>query len=818
MKKILIIIQILFNYTVMAQIGINTTGARPDASAMLDVTASNKGILIPRMTTAQKLAIVNPKEGLLVYDIDAKQFSYCLTPFTGATINCNWVNFGNNTTTSSGNAWSVLGNAGTDTTTQYIGTSDNKSLFFRINNKPYGRFGTNGNIAIGRSTLIKAFMDDGYGNIQNTTNAIAIGDSALSNLFYSYKYFGVEPSSIAIGTRALQKNIYNNNNNIAIGYEAQMKQEGAFNTAIGYQALRNNIGSANLAFGNFALFNNTTGSYNIGVGYNSLKNNNGSYNVAIGNNANNGSASTSNLVSMGYNANAGTNGVAIGAASAATTNATAIGYNAMAQAMGAVAIGDEALLNNTAAGNVGIGSKALKTSVNGEANTVVGFQAGTALGNSSHNTFIGYAAGGALQTGSGNTFLGNATGATLLSGQNNIFVGNKVGYNITQGDSNIVIGSHLGDYLSKYVKIGRDGYKYGFGIPDNEVPAQTLVVGGGVKIKGKEAGYDSYIAANTTGNSVSTWIRSGGMLGEVNIGDMLCAGVNIGVHPNVTTSIGGQNQITVGGTYYNVGINNSNPQATLSVIKRPNEISNDGALAVKGTTYMSHFAYSAAEDTYIRGGKDGSKVIINDGNLGNVGIGTNNPTTKLDVRGQVRIVDGSQANSKVLTSDADGNASWQAPAPMPSVSCRGLTVGPNIIPSGDFFGGYPLDFYKLAWSSTEHQQAGAYYDQQANNFYIPSDGVYLINAKVGLRAGFNNGGYLNFGIFKNNANVAEVRLFDGRSQSNLITSQVQTVRFFHTGDRIDFRVAQYSFDGLAIELLSMPNTREAYCSITKLSN
>ncbi|WP_051605551.1 hypothetical protein [Sediminibacter sp. Hel_I_10] len=44
---------------------------------------------------------------------------------------------------------------------------------------------------------------------------------------------------------------------------------------------------------------------------------------------------------------------------------------------------------------------------------------------------------------------------------------------------------------------------------------------------------------------------------------------------------------------------------------------------------------------------------------GNVGIGTSSPTAKLDIAGTVKIVDGTEGAGKVLTSDADGNASWQ---------------------------------------------------------------------------------------------------------------------------------------------------------------
>jgi hypothetical protein len=60
---------------------------------------------------------------------------------------------------------------------------------------------------------------------------------------------------------------------------------------------------------------------------------------------------------------------------------------------------------------------------------------------------------------------------------------------------------------------------------------------------------------------------------------------------------------------------------------------------------------------------------------GNVGIGTNNPTQKLDIDGQVRIRGGAPGVGKVLTSTADGTASWANPA---SSSNWTLVSGDNI--------------------------------------------------------------------------------------------------------------------------------------------
>ena len=47
---------------------------------------------------------------------------------------------------------------------------------------------------------------------------------------------------------------------------------------------------------------------------------------------------------------------------------------------------------------------------------------------------------------------------------------------------------------------------------------------------------------------------------------------------------------------------------------------------------------------------------------GFIGIGVADPLAKLHVNGAMRIVDGTQSDGKVLTSDASGNTSWQAPA------------------------------------------------------------------------------------------------------------------------------------------------------------
>ncbi len=59
---------LIFTFPVSAQVAINKTGAPPDPSAILDISANDGGLLIPRMSTAQINQINNPAQGLMVYN------------------------------------------------------------------------------------------------------------------------------------------------------------------------------------------------------------------------------------------------------------------------------------------------------------------------------------------------------------------------------------------------------------------------------------------------------------------------------------------------------------------------------------------------------------------------------------------------------------------------------------------------------------------------------------------------------------------------------------------------------------------------------
>lgn len=72
--------------TAYAQVGIGTS--EPDASAILELDATDQSFLPPRLTSAQRDAIPNPAEGSMIYNTDKK----CLDTYNGVRwIACNTI-------------------------------------------------------------------------------------------------------------------------------------------------------------------------------------------------------------------------------------------------------------------------------------------------------------------------------------------------------------------------------------------------------------------------------------------------------------------------------------------------------------------------------------------------------------------------------------------------------------------------------------------------------------------------------------------------------------------------------------------------------
>jgi len=65
---------LLFSLSVNGQVGVDNTDPHP--SSALDLSSTDKGLLIPRMTTAQRTAIASPANSLLVYDTTVGKYYF----------------------------------------------------------------------------------------------------------------------------------------------------------------------------------------------------------------------------------------------------------------------------------------------------------------------------------------------------------------------------------------------------------------------------------------------------------------------------------------------------------------------------------------------------------------------------------------------------------------------------------------------------------------------------------------------------------------------------------------------------------------------
>lgn len=142
MKKLLLIAGLLSNgYYFSQNVGINATGAAPDASAMLDITSTISGLLIPRMTSVQRTAILLPATGLKVYDTTTGSFWY----FNGTI----WVEILNANT-----GWAITGN--TLGGTEILGSLNAQPVKLFSNNTERARIIATGEIIVGGTTPVIA--------------------------------------------------------------------------------------------------------------------------------------------------------------------------------------------------------------------------------------------------------------------------------------------------------------------------------------------------------------------------------------------------------------------------------------------------------------------------------------------------------------------------------------------------------------------------------------------------------------------------------------------------------------------------------------
>jgi hypothetical protein len=111
MKKaaILLVIFLLTGMDNFAQMAVNSDFSGPDPSAMLDVKSTGKGLLIPRMSSAERNNIVSPTEGLMVFCTDCGVSGYAeLTIYKGGS----WFTISKQADWSCGQPFSIIHSAG----------------------------------------------------------------------------------------------------------------------------------------------------------------------------------------------------------------------------------------------------------------------------------------------------------------------------------------------------------------------------------------------------------------------------------------------------------------------------------------------------------------------------------------------------------------------------------------------------------------------------------------------------------------------------------------------------------------------------------
>ena len=346
MKQVLRIILIVLTFSssngLFAQVQgkFGNTQSALDVNAALEVESTSKGVLLPRLTTAQQNAMSAPTNGMLIYNTDSACFVLRRAGVWRSLCAAN-----------GGEAWSTLGNTGTNANTHFLGTTDNIPLSIRVNNQKAGRIDP---------LLNNAFWGYQAGNsITSGTDNVAMGTTALSTMTTG-------THNVAIGGQSGLSNV-TGVRNVTLGYSSGRNGTFSNSILIGYQAGLQNAASNNVFMGSLSGSFTNTGADNIALGYLSL---------------------FSNIT--------GANNVAIGSSALTTVNGwgnTAVGFRSgmsMQIANANVAVGDSALLNNVLGSN----------------NTMLGYRSGE-WATGSNNIAVGYNAQLPVSTASNQLALGN---------------------------------------------------------------------------------------------------------------------------------------------------------------------------------------------------------------------------------------------------------------------------------------------------------------------------------------------------------------------------------------------------------------------------
>jgi len=621
-------------------VGIGT--ATPDGSAKLDIVSTGSGLLIPRMTAAQKNAIATPATGLLIYQTNAPAGFYY---YDGS----QWLPFLN-----SSSGWNITGNSGTTNGSHFLGTTDAQSLDIRTNNVIRVRITQKGQIEI-LNTGNSVFVGEGAGAADDlSTNA---------NVFVGYQAGNANTTgynNIATGYQALYSNT-TGYNNIANGFQSlRNNTTGYRNSAIGLQALYNNTtgfgntahgylvmnynttGSNNTATGSEALYRNTTGYYNIATGYRALYyNTTGSNNTAIGSYALNLNTTGSANTAYGYgalNSNAGNqNSVAIGygamyyadnRTNGRVTYNTAIGYEALR--------GSTIAANNTGRYNTVTGYQSLYANTTGHNNTAIGRASLTSNTSGYTNSATGSLALYSNTTGNANIATGYGALYNNTTGDNNTAIGSTAGYNST-GSGNVFLGNQAGYNETGSNRLYIDNSNTASPLVWGDFSSNILRINGILQVNNPAGNGYAFPATEGT---------SGYLLSSNGSGTL--AWINPATLSDADWTISGNNQYSaVSG---NVGIGTASPSQKLDVvgnIEIPTTTGTGGILYMGSQLYLH--SYGSTSNLFLGVGSGNLSLSTNTLYGRNTGIGIN--TLDALTIGRVNTAIGNDALTSLTTGE-----------------------------------------------------------------------------------------------------------------------------------------------------------------------
>lgn len=258
-------------FKVKAQnVSINDNGSAPDSSAMLDVSDTTKGLLVPRLTQVQRDAIAGPATGLLIFQTDADSGFYFNL---GIPSTPNWLKL-----ISANDTRSSISDADGNTRILTEQTANEDTLRFFANGAEVMKIDSSA-LNLLKTLVIPFTTGDSVGVIYQDSVRLLHTYQDAGAAFGRNLYLGHFAGNFTQDANAQL--------NTGMGWQAMTSvTSGSSNAAYGYRSLDAlETGSQNTALGYNSMRNDTVGSYNTGVGAAALRYNDGDFNTAIGHHA-----------------------------------------------------------------------------------------------------------------------------------------------------------------------------------------------------------------------------------------------------------------------------------------------------------------------------------------------------------------------------------------------------------------------------------------------------------------------------------------------------------------------------------------------------